>query len=53
MTKYVKLIIGVAVVIAVIVVLFWVKSCVKDNYLELGTNDTIDPHTDPVYPSYW
>ncbi len=43
MTKYVKLIIGVAVVIAVIVVLFWVKSCVKDNYLELGTNDTIDP----------
>ena len=43
MTKYVKLIIGVAVVIAVIVVLFWVKSCVKYNYLELGTNDTIDP----------
>ena len=43
MTKYVKLIIGVAVVIAVIVVLFWVKSCVKDNYLEFGTNDTIDP----------
>ena len=43
MTKYVKLIIGVAVVIAVIVVLFWVKSCVKDTYLELGTNDTIDP----------
>ena len=43
MTKYVKLIIGVAVVIAVIVVLFWVRSCVKDNYLELGTNDTIDP----------
>ena len=43
MTKYVKLIIGVAVVIAVIFVLFWVKSCVKDNYLELGTNDTIDP----------
>ena len=43
MTKYVKLIIGVAVVIAVIVVLFLVRSCVKDNYLELGTNDTIDP----------
>ena len=43
MTKYIKLIIGVVVVIAIIVIFFWVKSVFKDNYLELGTNDNIEP----------
>ena len=43
MTKYIKLIIGAVVVIAIIVIFFWVKSAFKDNYLELGTNDNIEP----------
>ena len=43
MTKYIKLIIGAVVVVALVVVFFWVKSAFKDNYLELGTNDNIDP----------
>ena len=43
MTKYIKLIIGAVVVIALVVVFFWVKSAFKDNYLELGTNDNIEP----------
>ena len=43
MTKYIKLIISAVVVIAIIVIFFWVKSAFKDNYLELGTNDNIEP----------
>ena len=43
MTKYIKLIIGAVVVIAIIVIFYWVKSAFKDNYLELGTNDNIEP----------
>ena len=43
MTKYIKLIIGAVVVIAIIVIFFWVKSAFKGNYLELGTNDNIEP----------
>ena len=43
MTKYIKLIISAVVVIAIIVIFFWVKSTFKDNYLELGTNENIEP----------
>ena len=43
MTKYIKLIISAVVVIAIIVIVFWVKSAFKGNYLELGTNDNIEP----------
>jgi hypothetical protein len=41
--KQYKIVIGAVVVIAVIAMFFWVKSAFKDNYLELATNEQIDP----------
>ena len=41
--KKVNIIIGAIIVIAVIAVFFWVKSVLKSNYIELGSNDKIDP----------
>lgn len=41
--KRIKIIIGAVAVIAVIVIVFWAKSAFKDNYLELGSNEHIDP----------
>ena len=42
MKKY-HVIIGAVVLIAVVAIFFWVKSAFKDNYLELGTNENIEP----------
>lgn len=41
--KKVNIIIGAIIVIAVIAVFFWVRSALKSNYIELGSNDKIDP----------
>ena len=41
--KKVNIIIGAVIVIAVIAVFFWVRSVLKSNYIELGSNDKIDP----------
>ena len=41
--KHDKIVLGAVVVIAVIAMFFWVKSAFKDNYLELATNEQIDP----------
>ena len=40
--KQYKIVIGAVIVIAIIAIVFWVKSAFKDNYLELGTNEHID-----------
>ena len=40
--KKVNIIIGAVIVIAVIAVFFWVRSVLKSNYIELGSNDKID-----------
>ena len=41
--KKFHIIIGAVVLIAVVAIFFWVRSAFKDNYLELGTNENIDP----------
>ena len=41
--KKVNIIIGAVIVIAVIAVFFWVRSVLKSNYIELGSNDKSDP----------
>jgi hypothetical protein len=41
--KKFHVIIGVVIVVALIILVFWVKSALKSNYLELGSNETIDP----------
>jgi hypothetical protein len=41
--KHYKIVLGAVVVIAVFAMFFWVKSAFKDNYLELATNEQIDP----------
>lgn len=41
--KKINIIIGVVVVIAVIAVFFWVRSVLKSNYIEIGSNDKIEP----------
>ena len=41
--KQYKLIIGAVIVIAVIAIFFWVKSVLKSNYIEIGSNDKIEP----------
>lgn len=41
--KKINIIIGAVVVIAVIAVFFWVKSVLKSNYIEIGSNDKIEP----------
>lgn len=41
--KKINIIIGVVVVIAVIAIFFWVKSVLKSNYIEIGSNDKIEP----------
>ncbi len=41
--KKFHVIIGAVVLIAVVVIFFWVRSAFKGNYLELGTNDNIEP----------
>ena len=41
--KQYKIVIGAVVLIAVVAIFFWVKSAFKGNYLELGTNDIIEP----------
>ena len=41
--KKINIIIGAVVVIAVIAVFFWVRSVLKSNYIEIGSNDKIEP----------
>ena len=41
--KKFHVIIGAFVLIAIIAIVFWLKSAFKGNYLELGTNDNIEP----------
>lgn len=41
--KKVNIIIGAVIVIAVIAIFFWVRSVLKSNYIELSSNDKIDP----------
>ena len=41
--KKFHVIIGAVVLIAVVAIFFWVRSAFKGNYLELGTNDNIEP----------
>lgn len=41
--KKFHVIIGAVVLIAVVAIFFWVKSAFRDNYLELGTNENIEP----------
>ena len=41
--KKIHIIIGAVVVIAVIAVFFWVKSALKSNYIEIGSNENIEP----------
>jgi len=41
--KKFHLIIGVIIVIALVAIVLWVKSALKDNYIELGSNETIEP----------
>ena len=38
-----NIIIGAVIVIAVIAIFFWVKSVLKSNYIEIGSNDKIEP----------
>lgn len=40
--KYLHIIIGIVVVVALLVVVFWAKGTFKDNYIELGSNEQID-----------
>ena len=41
--KKINIIIGAVIVIAVIAIFFWVKSVLKSNYIEIGSNDKIEP----------
>ena len=41
--KRINIIIGAVIVIAVIAIFFWVKSVLKSNYIEIGSNDKIEP----------
>ena len=41
--KKIHIIIGAVVVIAVIAIFFWVKSALKSNYIEIGSNEHIEP----------
>lgn len=43
MTKYIKLTICAAILILLVVIVFWVRSAFKGNYIELGSNENIDP----------
>lgn len=38
----VKIIIGAAALVAVVAIFFWVKSALKSNYVEIGSNEQID-----------
>jgi hypothetical protein len=38
----VKIIIGAVVLVAVVAIFFWVKSALKSNYVEIGSNEQID-----------
>ena len=42
MTKYIKLTICAAILILLVVIVFWVRSAFKGNYIELGSNENID-----------
>ena len=41
--KKIHIIIGAVIVIAVIAIFFWVKSALKSNYIEIGSNEHIEP----------
>ena len=41
--KQYKIVIGAVVLIAVIAIFFWVKSVLKSNYIEIGSNERIEP----------
>ena len=41
--KYIKIIIGGAIAILIIAGFFWLRDLSKDNYVELGTDQAIDP----------
>lgn len=43
MTKYIKVIIAGAILLALIAIFFWVKNATEDNYIELGSSEAIDP----------
>lgn len=41
--RYVKIIIGIAIVAMAVATVLWVKSCNKDNYISLEADKAIDP----------
>lgn len=43
MTKYIKIIIAGAILLALIAIFFWVRNATEDNYINLGTSEGIDP----------
>lgn len=43
MTKYIKIIIAGAILLALIAIFFWVRNATEDNYIELGSSEAIDP----------
>lgn len=43
MMKYIKIIIGIAIVAIAIVTVIWVKSCNKNNFISIEADEAIDP----------
>lgn len=41
--KYIKFIIAGAILLGIIAIFFWLKSATKDNYIELGSSEAIEP----------
>ena len=41
--KYIKIIIAGAIMLGIIAIFFWLKSATKDNYIELGSSEAIEP----------
>ena len=41
--KYIKIIIAGAILLVLIAIFLWAKNVAKDNYIEMGTSEAIDP----------
>ena len=41
--KYIKIIIAGAILLGIIAIFFWLRSATKDNYIELGSSEAIEP----------
>ena len=41
--KYIKIIIAGAILLGIIAIIFWLRSATKDNYIELGSSEAIEP----------